>query len=90
VRPTYSYRKWTIQNAAKLVAGTTVQSFMMVVALLSGGQKTACFWFSTSTKNAELEESNPEMGLATRVITNNAGIIEATTGICSQVLRVLL
>jgi hypothetical protein len=38
-------------------------------------------WFSTSTKNAELEESNPEMGLATRVITNNAGIIEATTGI---------
>jgi hypothetical protein len=39
-RPTYSYRKWTIQNAAKLVAGTTVQSLpMMVVALLSGGAK---------------------------------------------------
>jgi hypothetical protein len=30
-RPTYSYRKWTIQNAAKLVAGTTVQSLPMIV-----------------------------------------------------------
>jgi hypothetical protein len=40
-----------------------------------------CNGLSASTKNAELEESNPEMGLATRVINaNNAGIIEATTG----------
>lgn len=72
-------------GAAKLVAGSTVQSLpIMVAAMASGGQTTAlsAIGLSTaSTKNAELKESNPEMGLGTRV-TNaaNAGIIEAVTG----------
>jgi hypothetical protein len=46
-----------------------------------GGKTLTAIGLSASTKNAELEESNPEMGLAKRVINaNNAGIIEATTG----------
>jgi len=72
-------------GAAKLVAGTTVQSLpIMVAAMASGGQTTAltAIGLSTaSTKNAELKESNPEMGLGTRVANaTNAGIIEAVTG----------
>ena len=85
VDPLTAIENGEYKNAAKLVAGTTVQSLpMMVVALLSGGSKTAltAIGVSTaSTKNSELEESNPEMGLGTRVVNaNNAGIIEATTG----------
>jgi hypothetical protein len=72
-------------SAAKLVAGTTVQSLpIMVAAMASGGQTTAltAIGLSTaSTKNAELKESNPEMGLGTRVSNaTNSGIIEAVTG----------
>lgn len=72
-------------GAAKLVAGSTVQSLpIMVAAMASGGQTTAlsAIGLSTaSTKNAELKESNPEMGLGTRVTNaTNAGIIEAVTG----------
>jgi hypothetical protein len=47
-----------------------------MMKLLFGGAKLTAIDSSTaSTKNAELEESNPEMGLATRVINaNNAGL----------------
>jgi len=85
VDPLTAIEKGEYKNAAKLVAGTTMQSLpLMVVALLSGGSKaalTAIGLSTASTKNSELEESNPEMGLGTRVVNaNNAGIIEAVTG----------
>lgn len=72
-------------GAAKLVAGTTMQSLpIMVAAMASGGQTSAltAIGISTaSTKNAQLKEENPEMGLGTRVLNSaNAGIIEAVTG----------
>jgi len=72
-------------NAAKLVAGTTMQSLpIMVAAMASGGQTsalTAIGLSTASTKNAQLKEENPEMGLGTRVLNaTNAGIIEAVTG----------
>jgi hypothetical protein len=72
-------------GAAKLVAGTTAQSLpIMVAAMLSGGETmalTAIGVSTASTKNAQLKDENPEMGLGTRVLNaTNAGIIEATTG----------
>jgi len=72
-------------NAAKLVAGTTMQSLpIMVAAMASGGQTSALVAIgasTASTKNAQLKEENPEMGLGTRVLNaTNAGIIEAVTG----------
>lgn len=72
-------------NAAKLVAGTTMQSLpIMVAAMASGGQSsalTAIGVSTASTKNAQLKEENPEMDLGTRVANSaNAGIIEAVTG----------
>ncbi len=72
-------------NAAKLVAGTTLQSLPIVGVVIATGGKTpalAAIGLSTaSTKNAELKESNPEMGLGTRVANaTNSGIIEAVTG----------
>lgn len=72
-------------GAAKLVAGTTVQSLpIMIAAMASGGQTmalTAIGVSTASTKNAELKEEHPEMDLSTRV-TNSAttGLIEAVTG----------
>jgi hypothetical protein len=72
-------------GAAKLVAGTTMQSLpIMIAAMASGGETTAlsAIGLSTaSTKNAQLKQENPEMGLGTRVLNAaNSGIIEAVTG----------
>jgi len=72
-------------NAAKLVAGTTMQSLpIMVAAMASGGQSsalTAIGVSTASTKNAQLKEEHPEMELGKRVLNSaNAGIIEAVTG----------
>jgi hypothetical protein len=72
-------------NAAKLVAGTTMQSLpIMVAAMASGGQTSALVAIgasTASTKNAQLKDENPEMRLGTRVLNaTNAGIIEAVTG----------
>lgn len=72
-------------GAAKLVAGTTVQSLpIMIAAMASGGETTAlsAIGLSTaSTKNAELKEEHPEMKLGTRVSNAAAsGLLEAVTG----------
>jgi hypothetical protein len=72
-------------NAAKLVAGTTMQSLpIMVAAMASGGETmalTAIGVSTASTKNAQLKDEHPKMGLGTRVLNSaNSGIIEAVTG----------
>lgn len=72
-------------GAAKLIAGTTVQSLpIMVAAMVSGGSAPALTTIglsTASTKNAELKEEHPEMKLGTRVSNAaTSGIIEAVTG----------
>lgn len=72
-------------SAAKLIAGSTVQSLpIMVAAMASGGESMAmgAIGLSTaSTKNAELKDEHPQMKLGTRILNSaNAGVIEAVTG----------
>ena len=72
-------------GAAKMVAGTTMQSLpLMVAAMATGGESLAMTGIgvsAASTKASQLKEENPEMDVATRT-TNAAvsGILEATLG----------
>jgi ParB/RepB/Spo0J family partition protein len=72
-------------GAAKMIAGTTMQSLpLMVAAMATGGSSASLLAIGTSTastKAAELKESNPEMDVATRTVNAAvSGVIEATMG----------
>lgn len=72
-------------GAAKIIAGTTFQSLpIMIAAMASGGETMAmsAIGVSTaSTKNAQLEEEQPDMKLGTRVRNSlTSGALEATLG----------
>ena len=72
-------------GAAKMIAGTTVQSLpIMAAAMLSGGSAgamTAIGVSTASTKNAELKDEHPEMSMGTRLKNAaTSGVLEATLG----------
>lgn len=74
-----------ILGAAKMIAGTTVQSIpLMIPAFFSGGSSlgTVIVGASTaSTKAATLKEDNPDMDVSSRTINAVAtGVLEATLG----------
>lgn len=72
-------------GAAKMIAGTTVQSLpIMAAAMLSGGSAgamTAIGVSTASTKNAELKDEHPEISMGTRLKNAaTSGVLEATLG----------
>jgi hypothetical protein len=72
-------------GAAKMIAGTTMQSLpIMVAAMASGGSAgamTAIGASTASTKNAQLKEEHPEMAMGTRIKNAaTSGVLEATLG----------
>ena len=72
-------------GAAKLTAGSTVQSFpMMMAAMLSGGSSTALAGISASTaisKADQLQRENPDMDVQTRTVNAAvSGLLEGYLG----------
>jgi len=72
-------------GAAKIIAGTTFQSLpIMIAAMASGGETMAMTGIgvsTASTKNAQLENEQPNMKLGTRVRNSlTSGALEATLG----------
>lgn len=74
-----------ILGAAKMIAGTTVESLpLMIPALMTGGSSTGLTIVgasTASTKAADLKEENPEMDVTSRTINAAAtGFLEAALG----------
>jgi hypothetical protein len=85
VDPLTAIQNGNYLGAAKLTAGSTVQSFpMMMAAMLSGGSSTALAGISASTaisKADQLQRENPEMDVQTRTVNSAvSGLLEGYLG----------
>lgn len=85
IDPLKAIQDGNYSGAAKLIAGTTIQSApLMIAAILSGGSSlglTAVGVSSAATQNSDLKAEHPEMNVNTRIKNAVAtGVIEATVG----------